>query len=267
MFTPHTRLTTSRPGGTVPGILFRAVHMPRVIRIDRIDHQRLLLPLYHKLPGLPSSSQSISSLITQRVVGRLAHKDLRPDLLVGRLDPSCRIDRVSDRGVVQTPRAADGPNHRVAGVDAHADPEVIRTQPAPSLRVLVHLPNHLDRRNHRILGMIGIRLRRTVNHHHTVTEIGVEHPPVRFDRRYHDAKVGIEQCHHFLWSVFLGERRKIADVGEQHGHFTVLALEIEFRRVGHQGSCNRLGLDHPHHLPDPSPPHRESGRVEQHTHA
>ena len=108
-----------------------------------------------------------------------------PVLFVQRLEPRAEVHRVADDGVAHDRVRSDVAGDHRPGIDADADVERRQTPfRFPSLVQPLELVDHVERRLHRVVGVIGIVERRTEERHHHVADELVERALVEeHDRR------------------------------------------------------------------------------------
>src|SRR5574341_36024 len=153
-------------------------------------------------------------------------------LLVGALDAAGEVHGVADGGEPPAVAGADGPEDYFAVMDPDADAEVDL-----ELRLEIGLhglygPEHLqpgaDGVERRAGGIVGVKER-----HQPVADEIVDLPVVMVDDRAHPAEVPIQHVDDVVGQVRLGERREVADVGEQDGEVTLLAHTARRRATRH----------------------------------
>ena len=96
---------------------------------------------------------------------------------------------------------------------------------APARVELLELVNHLDRRGHRLVGVVGAADRRAPLRHHGVADELVERSVMTEHAIHHLREVLGEQARHVVRPHRLGQRGEAANVAEQHGDGPLVAAE------------------------------------------
>ena len=143
----------------------------------------------------------------QQRPGRLADDDPGAVLLVQRLEPGAQVHRVADHGVAHDRVGADVAGHHLAAVDADADVQARPPERLPFGIQHVERPDHLQRRLHRVLGVVRVVERRAEERHHHVADELVERAVVREHHLHHAREVLVQLRDDVLGLALLGDAR------------------------------------------------------------
>ncbi len=170
----------------------------------------------------------------QLLPGGIADDNPCPVLLVQRFQPGTEVHRVTDDGVAHDRVRPDvAGNHRSA-VDADADIELRLPVRLPARVEPRQVGHHVERRLHRVIGVVGVVEGRTEQRHHHVADELIERSLVQEHDVDHAREILVQRPDDDLRLALLGEGGESAHIREKHGHLATLTAEPRPCRVGHQ---------------------------------
>ena len=152
-----------------------------------------------------------------RAMRRLVHED--GSGIGRRLEPRRDVDRVTERGVLDSRSGADLAQHDRPGRDPDPHAEAFGSPAAPYLApVLVHLSDHAQRAAHRALGVVLARRRCAEEREHAVAGEILHVPAERLDLADDAGDCLADDVLHVLRIDALRERGRADDVRKDGRH-------------------------------------------------
>ena len=147
----------------------------------------------------------------------------------GRLQARGEVRGVADGGVVHAQVVADAADHHDARVDADAHAEIDAVRVGELLAQRLERALHAERSQHGAPRRVLERDRRAEDRHDAVAGELVHRALVAMDLVEQQREAAVHHRVQLLRTEALGDRRRIDQIGEEHGHVLALALERRAR--------------------------------------